>query len=223
SLEAEEKDYTALPSYGPAVEAQRQGDVQLAERRYEDALQAYELAQQRYAQAQQEARQVQKQRAARAYQQLQEIRDQAEKVSGSERFARQWAEANQLVTRGAECEEHNDFSQAQRWYEQAASRFEQLRREAEAQAVLERAEAVRWRVVEIEKEMESLTPWAGPRWQAARECKAQAERAWQAQLYEEAAAQYQQAVQHYREAQREAETERQRRQAEDARQEARQA
>src|SRR5262249_51564988 len=113
SLEAEEKDYTALPSYGPAVEAQRQGDVQLAERRYEDALQAYELAQQRYAQAQQEARQVQKQRAARAYQQLQEIRDQAEKVSGSERFARQWAEANQLVTRGAECEEHNDFSQAQ--------------------------------------------------------------------------------------------------------------
>lgn len=142
-LEAQEKEYTALPSYGLAVEAQRQGDTQFAEHEYEEAVRAYEQARQGYEQAEQEARREAE--TGRQRQQAVDARQQAQQAQAVARQAAAPQHAQILYQQAEAVWQRGEQSLGEQLWERAAVEFVRARElfaEAQEQAQQEQARQV---------------------------------------------------------------------------------
>ncbi len=178
----------------------------------------FEHSRQQAAAAKEQARQAAEEARKRAA----EERVQIEQVGGHERFRTEFAQAQQLIAQGQDCEDRQEFMQALALYEQARQRFIQLQPRAVLLAARERAETAQHHVTEAKQIPEPLRQWLAKneKWQEAQRLETAAEQAWRGDKYPEAEGQYQQAARLYALARAEADTARQRQQALDAQQQA---
>lgn len=221
TTEQGEAAHYAQALYRQAVGTMERARQHFAQQQWAEAAQEFVRAQEAFAQALQNAqREKAKQAAAAARQRLERARTQAERAGAQERLGDAFAQAQRDAEHGRENEAREEFTEALRWYEQAAQRLAQLRREAGALAAREEAEAARQQMEQVRERVQPLRQWAEALWAEAQEWETRAEQAYQAQDYEQAAEGYEQARQRYERVGEEGKRERQRQEAGQARQQA---
>src|SRR4029450_4629179 len=138
-----------------------------------------------------------KQEAAAAQQRAEDARRVAQKAGADQRFAGDFAQATRFVEQAGQEVQQQNFSQAVSRYQQALEVWQRLAGDAFQEAEREKAEATRVRVVEVRKGLAGLDEWLGAKYMEAQRREGEADAAWNAERYAEAAEVYDRVAQLY--------------------------